>query len=151
MRGTDAYSEALFSTVRLKDLVPAKHPLRSIPQWVNDALAKMYAKFSAMYEADSHRPRRLALPPDTPPHASFQSLALKEVVGTHEECYQRISAAHLHCLMLDGVYRCDADGTVDFIEAGAPTDGELHALLQTVIVSVINKFDGPVIKLGDGP
>ena len=52
MRGADAYNEALFSTVRLEDFVPAKHPLRPIRQWVNDALGKMDTKFSAMYEAD---------------------------------------------------------------------------------------------------
>lgn len=40
---------------------------------------------------------------------------------------------HLHCLVLDGVYCCDADGSPAFIEADAPTDDELHALLQTVI------------------
>ena len=34
---------------------------------------------------------------------------------------------HLHCLVLDGVYRCDADGVPGFIEAGAPTDdGSMH-------------------------
>jgi transposase len=52
MRGADAYNEALFSTVRLEDFVPAKHPLRPIRQWVKDALSKMDARFSAMYEAD---------------------------------------------------------------------------------------------------
>lgn len=52
MRGADAYNEALLSTVRLEDFVSAKHPLRPIPQWVDDALAKMDAKFSPMYEAD---------------------------------------------------------------------------------------------------
>lgn len=30
MRGADAYNEALFTTVRLEDFVPAKHPLRPI-------------------------------------------------------------------------------------------------------------------------
>ncbi len=40
---------------------------------------------------------------------------------------------HLHCLVLDGVYRCDADGAPTFVETDAPTDDELHALLQTVI------------------
>jgi hypothetical protein len=40
---------------------------------------------------------------------------------------------HLHCLVLHGVYRCDADGLPVFVEAGAPTDDELQALLQTVI------------------
>jgi hypothetical protein len=40
---------------------------------------------------------------------------------------------HLHGLVLDGVYRCDADGVPAFVEAQAPTDDELHALLQTVM------------------
>jgi hypothetical protein len=52
MRGADAYNEALFSTVRLEDFVPAKHPLRPIRQWVYDALSKMDARFSAVHEAD---------------------------------------------------------------------------------------------------
>ncbi len=44
---------------------------------------------------------------------------------------------HLHCLVLDGVYRRGADGVPDFVEAGAPTDEELHALLQTVIARLM--------------
>ena len=40
---------------------------------------------------------------------------------------------HLHCLVLDGVYRCGADGAPAFVEAGAPTDEKLQALLQIVI------------------
>ncbi len=52
MRGADAYSEALFTTVKLEDFVLANHPLRPIRKWINEALAKMDAKFSAMYEAD---------------------------------------------------------------------------------------------------
>ena len=40
---------------------------------------------------------------------------------------------HLHCLVLDGVYRRDTDSAPAFVEAGAPTDDGLHALLQTVI------------------
>ncbi len=31
MRGADSYNEALFSTVRLDEFVPANHPLR--PTW----------------------------------------------------------------------------------------------------------------------
>jgi transposase len=52
MRGADSYNESLFTTVKFEDFVPATHPLRPIRTWVNDALAKMDAKFSAMYEAD---------------------------------------------------------------------------------------------------
>ena len=44
---------------------------------------------------------------------------------------------HLHCLVLDGVYRCDGDGAPSFVEAGAPTDGELRALLHTVIARLM--------------
>jgi len=39
--------------------------------------------------------------------------------------------------VLDGVYRCDADGVPAFVEAQAPTDDELHALLQTVITRLM--------------
>ena len=52
MRGADRYNEALFSTIRLEEFVPANHPLRPIRTWLNEALAKMDARFSAMYEAD---------------------------------------------------------------------------------------------------
>jgi transposase len=52
MRGADSYSESLFTTVSWRTLFPANHPLRPIRTWVNEALAKMDAKFSAMYEAD---------------------------------------------------------------------------------------------------
>ena len=52
MRGAGSYNESLFTTVKLEDFVPASHPLRPIRAWVNDALAKMDAKFSTMYEDD---------------------------------------------------------------------------------------------------
>jgi hypothetical protein len=44
---------------------------------------------------------------------------------------------HLHCLVLDGVYRCGADGVPVFVQAGAPSDDELHALLHTVIARLM--------------
>jgi hypothetical protein len=44
---------------------------------------------------------------------------------------------HMHCLVLDGVYRCDADGTPIFVEVAAPSDDELHALLQTIITRLM--------------
>jgi len=44
---------------------------------------------------------------------------------------------HLHGLVLDGVYRCGADGAPSFIEAGVPTEDELHALLQTIIARLM--------------
>jgi hypothetical protein len=44
---------------------------------------------------------------------------------------------HLHCLVLDGVYRCGADGVPEFVEAGSPTDDEVRALLQTLIARLM--------------
>ena len=52
MRGTDTFTESLFSVRKLEDFVPASHPLRPIRKMVNAALAKMDALFSRMYEAD---------------------------------------------------------------------------------------------------
>jgi transposase len=52
MRGADSHSESRFTTVKLEDFVPVNHPLRPIRTCVNDVLAKMDTKFSAMYEAD---------------------------------------------------------------------------------------------------
>jgi hypothetical protein len=40
-------------------------------------------------------------------------------------------------MVLDGVYRCGADGLSVFVEAVAPTDDELHALLHTVITRLM--------------
>lgn len=52
MRGADSYNEALFSTIRLEEFVPANHPLRPIRTWLNKTLTRMDARFSAMYETD---------------------------------------------------------------------------------------------------
>lgn len=44
---------------------------------------------------------------------------------------------HLHRLVLDGVYRCSADGALTFVEMGAPTEHELRALLQKIIARLM--------------
>ena len=43
---------------------------------------------------------------------------------------------HLHCLVLDGVYRRGADGRPAFVEAPAPTD----EALQTVLLQIITRL-----------
>lgn len=63
MRGTDSYNESLFSTVRLEEFVPQRHPLRPIWTWMTEALSNMDAKFSAMYEADI-KGGRLSIAPE---------------------------------------------------------------------------------------
>jgi len=44
---------------------------------------------------------------------------------------------HLHCLVLDGVYRCDAEGESVFVEVPAPTDEALQAVLHKVITRLM--------------
>jgi hypothetical protein len=39
---------------------------------------------------------------------------------------------HLHCLVLDGVYRCDTEGEPVFVEVPAPTDEALQAVLHKI-------------------
>ncbi len=47
---------------------------------------------------------------------------------------------HLHCLVLDGVYCCDANSAPSFVEAVAPTDRELRALLHIFIARLMKSF-----------
>jgi len=42
---------------------------------------------------------------------------------------------HLHCLVLDGVYQRGADGAPVFVEASAPTDEALQAVLHKIITA----------------
>jgi hypothetical protein len=44
---------------------------------------------------------------------------------------------HLHCLVLDGVYRHGADGVPVFVEAPAPTNEALQAVLHKIITRMM--------------
>jgi hypothetical protein len=44
---------------------------------------------------------------------------------------------HLHCLVLDGVYRCGRDGAPEFVEVTAPTDEALQAVLHKIITRLM--------------
>ncbi len=62
MRGADETSGSLFSYVDLEERIPARHPLRTIRQVVNGALASLDAEFDRLYAADGRRsiaPERL--------------------------------------------------------------------------------------------
>jgi transposase len=62
MRGTDKATGSLFSYVDLEERIPARHPLRTIRQVVNEALASRDAEFDGLYAADgrpSIAPERL--------------------------------------------------------------------------------------------
>lgn len=60
MRGFDITQEALFSTIKLDDFVPATHPLRKIRELVDVALRRMSGLFGTLY-ADSGR---ASIPPE---------------------------------------------------------------------------------------
>ena len=44
---------------------------------------------------------------------------------------------HLHCLVLDGVYRRSADGTPEFVEVAVPTVEALQAVLHRIITRLM--------------
>jgi hypothetical protein len=50
---------------------------------------------------------------------------------------------------LDGVYRSQADGVPEFIEAAAPTEESLHALLQTVTARLMERLTRRGVRLRD--
>ena len=50
MRGSDTFTDSLFSIKKLDDFVPASHPLRTIRAMVNDALTNLEDLFAGMYE-----------------------------------------------------------------------------------------------------
>ena len=60
MRGTDEASGSLFSYVDLEARIPARHPLRTIRQVVNEALSSLDAEFETLY-TDFGRP---SIPPE---------------------------------------------------------------------------------------
>jgi transposase len=60
LRVTDETTGSLFSYVDLEERIPARHPLRTIRQVVNDALASLDAEFEALY-TDFGRP---SIPPE---------------------------------------------------------------------------------------
>ncbi|WP_373321452.1 IS5 family transposase [Vogesella indigofera] len=80
MRGADSYNEALFSTIRLEEFVPANHPLRPIRAWLNEALTKMDSRFSAMYEADVKGGR-----PSIAPEKLMRAMLLQVLYSIHSE------------------------------------------------------------------
>jgi hypothetical protein len=44
---------------------------------------------------------------------------------------------HLHCLVLDGVYRCGIDGEPAFVEVSAPSDQALQTVLHMIITRTL--------------
>ena len=68
MRGADRFTESLLALSRLKDFIPADHPLRPIRAMVSQALGQMDALCSSMRfglqrrcerRRSEHRPERL--------------------------------------------------------------------------------------------
>lgn len=80
MRGTDSYTEGLFTMRRLDDFVPANHPLRRIRVMVNEALAKMDELFSRMYEVDVNGGR-----PSVPPEKLLRAMLLQILFSIRSE------------------------------------------------------------------
>jgi Putative transposase len=47
---------------------------------------------------------------------------------------------HLHCLVLDGVYRTNAEGEPEFVETPAPSDEQVWEVLERIIKRVMKQL-----------
>ena len=56
---------------------------------------------------------------------------------------------HLHCLVLDGVYRCDTEGEPVFVEVPAPTDEALQTVLHKIITRTMKLLTRKGVLVGE--
>ena len=77
MRGSDRRSGALFSYVDLEARVPAGHPLRTIREIANGALASMSGALAALYASTGR--------PSIPPEMLLRALLLQAFYGVRSE------------------------------------------------------------------
>jgi transposase len=80
MRGADAHIESMFTMSKLDDFIPANHPLRPIRLWLNEALTRMDAVFSLMFESDAKGGR-----PSITPEKLIRALLLQVLYSTRSE------------------------------------------------------------------
>ncbi len=80
MRGSDTFTESLFSLKKLDDFVPAKHPLRAIRAMVNDALSQLEDLFAGMYEDTSKGGR-----PSIAPQKLLRAMLLQVLYSVRSE------------------------------------------------------------------
>ena len=80
MRGSDTFTESLFSIKKLDDFVPATHPLRAIRAMVNDALIELEDLFAGMYEDASKGGR-----PSIAPQKLLRAMLLQVLYSVRSE------------------------------------------------------------------
>ena len=80
MRGSDTFTESLFSIKKLDDFVPAMHPLRAIRAMVNDALVELEDLFAGMYEDASKGGR-----PSIAPQKLLRAMLLQVLYSVRSE------------------------------------------------------------------
>ena len=80
MRGSDTFTESLFSVKKLDDFVPATHPLRAIRAMVNDALSQLEDLFADMYEDASKGGR-----PSIAPQKLLRAMLLQVLYSVRSE------------------------------------------------------------------
>lgn len=80
MRGTDVFTEQLFTVKRLEDFVPADHPLRPVRTMVNKALQRLDGLFEGMYE-----PTRKGGRPSIAPEKLARAMLLQVLYSIRSE------------------------------------------------------------------
>jgi transposase len=80
MRGSDSFTESMFTVLKLDDFVAKEHPLRPIRTWLNDSLKRMDDVFARMYEADARGGR-----PSIAPEKLVRALLLQVLYSIRSE------------------------------------------------------------------
>lgn len=89
MRGLDQQSSSLFSYVNLEERIPATHPLRTIRNIVNTALAALDGDFAALYSTEGR--------PSIPPERLLRATLIQMLFSVRSE-RQLIEQMHYNLL-----------------------------------------------------
>ena len=116
MRGSDARTGSLFSFVDLEDRVPKRHPLRTIRQIVNDALASLDADFACLLVRRSPLDRA----GEAPAHLAVAGVLLG-ALGASADGAARLQS---HVPLVRGARRC---GPETAARPSRPVLSEAHA------------------------
>jgi hypothetical protein len=126
--------------------IPLRSLLAAQPKLVTPVLQVVHRVITrhllgqAGAKADEAESGAVTLSPDT--NSPVDCLCLAKGLASGQarpaRLIQRFGSAanlniHLHCLVLDGVYRRNADGAPVFMEVPAPTDEALQAVLHRII------------------
>ena len=123
MRGSDTFTESLFTMRRLDEFVPPTHPLRPVREMVNVALKNIEPLLSGMYAADIKGGR-----PSIAPEKLLRAMLLRRMASRGGEpggcLFQSVTSA------LEFEHRAPVHEPIE--------DGGAHGVIAQVFAPILN-------------